>query len=93
MRFTVYLKLKEADKFILRKVCWKMSENEAKARGKKKVCSESICIDVSVGRGWLVGFFWVFVCLFRSLFCVAFVCLIVLNENKMNLPEKQIGKN
>lgn len=34
-----------------------------------------------------------FVCLFRSLFCVAFVCLIVLNENKMNLPGKQIGKN
>lgn len=57
MRFTVYLKLKEADKFILRKVCWKMSENEAKARGKKKVRSESICIDVSVGRWWLVGFF------------------------------------
>ena len=61
MRFTVYLKLKEADKFILRKVFWKMSEDEAKARGKKKVCSESICIDVSVGRGWLVGFFGVFV--------------------------------
>lgn len=61
MRFTVYLELKEADKFILRKVFWKMSEDEAKARGKKIVCSESICIDVSAGRGWLVGFFGVFV--------------------------------
>lgn len=71
-----------------------MSENEAKARGKKKVRSESICIDVSVGRWWLVGFFGcLFVYLDLYFVLLLFVWLFVLNENKMNLREKQIGKN